>query len=131
MKSETKQFLAIGSLTLFLVVAGLVMQFNAAVNAVAVIQTSGMTCGVCSGKVEKALLERGGVSKVSVDVPNGMVIAFFDVRAVDPRSLVAAINRAGFPSRIRDLLTVSEYNALVSGGAGCGSGGCGNCSKAR
>jgi copper chaperone CopZ len=131
MKFETKKLLVLCAITLFLVVVGLVMQFNAAVNAVAVIQANGMTCGDCSGKVEKALLERGGVSQVLVDVPNGMVLAFFDSRSVDPRSLVAAVNRAGFPSRIRDLLTVSEYNSLVSGGAGCDKGGCGNCSKAR
>ena len=132
MKSDTIiRSLAIVTITVFLVIVGLVMQFKDAINAVAVLQVNGMTCGACSTKVERALLERGGVAKVSVDVPNGMVLAFFDARSVDPRSLGNTVSRLGFPSRIRDLMTITEYESLVTGGAGCGSGGCGNCSKAR
>lgn len=131
MKSESKRFLAIGAITIFLVIVGLVMQFNAAVNAVAVLQTSGVTSGVSSRMAEMALLEHGGVASVKVDVQNGMILAIYDARAVDPRSLADTLTRSGFPARIRDLLTVAEYNSLVSGGAGCGGGGCGNCSKAR
>lgn len=131
MKSDKIRFLAISLLTVFLVVFGLVMQFRKAINAVAVLQVNGMTCGACSAKVEKAIRERAGVAKVSVDVQNGFALAFFDSRSVDPRSLVNTVSRIGFPTRIRDLMTITEYESLVAGGSGCGSGGCGNCSKVR
>ena len=129
MKPESRNVLILLIVALCLVTFGLVMQFDAAVNAVAVLQTEGMTCGSCAGKVEKVLLERGGVASVQVNVQQGIVIASYDARAVDPRFLAAAISRTGFPSRLREVMSMQEFRALVAGGAGCSSGGCGNCSK--
>jgi copper chaperone CopZ len=130
LKSKCK-FLAIIGATIALVFFGLVLQFNAAANAVAVFQTQGIDSTDASLKVKKSLSETGGVSSVRLDPARGIILAVFDSRAVDPRIVAESLTRQGFPTRIGELMTMREYNAITSGSAGCESGnsGCGNCSK--
>lgn len=122
---------AIIAITLTLVIVCLGLQFDTAANAVAVFKTEGLTAGSSSVTVERVLREFGGVSPLRVDASNGFVLAVFDSRSVDPRKVATAVSNAGFPTRINDLLTMQQFQALVSKGAGCGSGGCGDCSKSK
>jgi copper chaperone CopZ len=131
MLKSTGKFLAIIGTTIALVFFGLVLQFNAAANAVAVFQTQGIDSTDSAIKVKKALSETAGVSSVRLDPTRGIVLAVFDSRAVDPRGVAESLTRKGFPTRIGELMTMKEYNAITSGSTGCESvnSGCGNCSK--
>jgi copper chaperone len=55
---------------------------------------TGMTCGGCVAAVRNVLGRQAGVSDVKVDV--GSATLTFDESKVDEKSLVAAIERAGF-----------------------------------
>ncbi|MBT0664609.1 heavy-metal-associated domain-containing protein [Geobacter pelophilus] len=125
-----KIFAILGA-TVALVLFGLVLQFDAAANAVAVFQIQGIESARSAAAVNKALSETGGISSVRIDPTKGIALAVFDARAVDPRSVAEAMNRRGFPCQIVDLMTMKEYKTLASGGAGCSTGGCGDCSKSK
>ncbi|GAM11350.1 hypothetical protein OR1_03664 [Geobacter sp. OR-1] len=131
MSQTAGKIVAIIGVTAVLVIFGLVLQFNAAANAVAVFQTEGIDSAASAAKVRRVFCETAGVSLVRIDPAKGYVIALFDARAVDPRTVAASVSSSGFPTQIRDLLTMREYDALVSGGSGCGTGNCGDCSKGK
>jgi len=126
-----RNVVAIGAVTFALVFFGLVLQYEAAANAVAVFQTQGITTNASALTVQKELNETGGVASVRLDPSRGMVLAVYDARAVDPRSVAVSLTRKGFPTRINDLMTMEEYIQATSGTSGCGTGGCDNCSKSK
>lgn len=56
---------------------------------------SGMTCGHCVARVQKALDATAGVIQAKVDLASGRV----DIRssaATDPMALIAAVEEAGY-----------------------------------
>jgi copper chaperone CopZ len=99
---------------------------------VAVLITSGMTCGSCAGNIEKALQAKEGVASVDVDVDGGWVIVGYDSKKVKPEVITSAVTGLGYRSKVAELLSVERFRAITGGdpGAkiksiGCG-GGCGN-----
>ncbi|MBM4377315.1 MAG: heavy-metal-associated domain-containing protein [Deltaproteobacteria bacterium] len=60
------------------------------------LRVSGMTCGKCVARVEKALRGVAGVSEVSVDLSGSARVRHADDIPVD--ALVDAAARAGYPA---------------------------------
>lgn len=60
---------------------------------------TGMTCGGCAGRVERAIRELEGVSAVRVDLARGQAVVTFDAAVVAPSGIEAASARAGYPAR--------------------------------
>lgn len=122
-----------------LVVLALRVRIGATADSVAVLKTTGMTCGSCSSKITKALESLKGVAITEVDVEGGWVVIAYDTKTVKPDALAAQVNSTGFGSNVHMVLTPEQFkqmtgreigkNASPSGGCGgCGTkgGGCGS-----
>jgi copper chaperone CopZ len=104
-----------------------------AATAVAVLKTSGMTCGSCSEKITGALKAVNGVTHTEVDLGGGYVIVGFDAAATTPESLAAQVSKTGYGSTVQEVLTPKQFKeitgrdlgrlAQAGGGCGCCSGG--------
>ena len=113
------------------------IRIAATADSVAVLKTTGMTCGSCSSKITKALETLKGVAVSEVDVEGGWVVVGYDTKTIKPEALVEKVHGAGFVSNVHQVLTPEQFkkitgreigkNAAPSGGCGgCGTkGGCG------
>lgn len=116
-----------------LVVFGFRVKIGATADSVAVLQTTGMTCGSCSSRITKALESVKGVAVTEVDVAGGWVIVGYDTKMVKPETLAERVTGAGFNTKLSEVLTPEQFrqitgrnvghNAASSGGCG---GGCGS-----
>ncbi|OGT97455.1 MAG: heavy metal transporter [Geobacteraceae bacterium GWC2_48_7] len=106
---------------------------GATADSVAVLRTTGMTCGSCSNKITAALGGLKGVVATEVDVNGGWVIVGYDPSALKPEALAEKVKVAGFESNVHQVLTPEQFRQIAGrsigqkkgAGAGCGSGGCG------
>jgi copper chaperone len=64
------------------------------------LRVTGMTCGHCQAKVEKALKGVSGVYTAIVDLPDGEAEVDFDDDSVTTDQLVAAVSQAGYSAKI-------------------------------
>lgn len=64
------------------------------------LRVTGMTCGHCQAKVEKALRGLNGVYSAIVDLPDGEAEIDFNDDSVTTEQLVAAITKAGYSATI-------------------------------
>jgi copper chaperone CopZ len=64
------------------------------------LRVTGMTCGHCQAKVEKALKGVTGVYSAVIDLPDGEAEVDFNDDSVTPQQLVAAITRAGYGAKV-------------------------------
>jgi copper chaperone len=64
------------------------------------LRVTGMTCGHCQAKVEKALKGLTGVYTAVIDLPDGEAEIDFDDDRVTPDQLVAAIASAGYGAKV-------------------------------
>ena len=62
---------------------------------------SGMTCGGCTGSVQRALSKIDGVGHVEVSLRPGVVTVVADPARVTSVQLELAISGLGFPARAR------------------------------
>ncbi len=136
-KSISTSLLVILSVTVLVVLAFRV-RVAATADSVAVLRTTGMTCGSCSSKITKALESVRGVAATEVDVERGWVIIGYDTETVKPESLAEEVSEVGFNSKVAEVLTPERFRQLTGrdvgqaaepskGCGGCGSkgGGCG------
>lgn len=122
----------IASVTLLAVLAFYV-RVGSTADSVAVLKTTGMTCGSCSSKITTALESVKGVAGTEVDIEGGWVIVGYDTKSVKPESLAEKVNVAGYGSKVHVVLTPEQYKQMtgadfgkkpvLSGCGGCGSGG--------
>ena len=104
-----------------------------AASAVAVLKTSGMTCGSCSEKITGALKAVKGVTHTEVDLGGGYVIVGFDADDTTPQHLAERVSKTGYGSTVQQVLTPEQFRqmtgrdigrmARAGGGCGCCSGG--------
>ena len=114
----------------FLVVLAFRVRIGATADSVAVLQTTGMTCGSCSNKITKALESLKGVAVTEVDVNGGWVIVGYDTKIVKPEVLAEKVSSAGFGSNVHLVLTPEQFKKLTGtdiGQKAAASGGCGGC----
>ena len=64
------------------------------------LRVSGMTCGHCQAKVEKALKGISGVYSAVIDLADGEAEIDFDDDSVTTEQLVAAIAQAGYGAKV-------------------------------
>ena len=62
---------------------------------------SGMTCGGCTGSVQRALSKIDGVVQADVTLRPGLATVVVDAAQVTPDRLEAAITKLGFPAKAR------------------------------
>ena len=62
---------------------------------------SGMTCGGCTGSVQRALSQIDGVSHVEVTLRPGVAAVVTDPARVTPAQIESAITRLGYPAHAR------------------------------
>ena len=62
---------------------------------------SGMTCGGCTGSVQRALSEINGVVQAEVTLRPGVATVVIDAARVTPDQLEAAITELGYPAKAR------------------------------
>lgn len=107
---------------------------GATADSVAVLRTSGMTCGSCSSKITAALGSLRGVASTEVDINGGWVIVGYDTAALKPETLAEKVKGAGFESSVHRVLTPEQFRQLSgknigqknnAGSGCCGSGRCG------
>jgi periplasmic mercuric ion binding protein len=122
----------------FLVTLAFHVRTGTTADSVAVLKTTGMTCGSCSSRITAALEAQKGVAVTEVDLEGGWVIVGYDTKSVTPRTLAEKVSGTGFGSNVHQVLTPEQFkkmtgrdigkNASPSGGCGgCGTkGGCGS-----
>lgn len=123
-----------GTITLLLLLAFYV-RVGVTADSVAVLKTTGMTCGSCSSKITAALQGVTGVAVTEVDVEGGWVVVGYDTETVKPETLAEKVNGAGFVSGINQVLTPEQFRQITGRDIGkkaasnsrcCGKGGCGS-----
>lgn len=72
------------------------------------LKISGMTCAVCAGRVEKALMQAGATS-AEVSLTGNFAKVTFDETATDSEKLIKAVSNAGYGAE--DAATASEEKA--------------------
>ena len=104
----------------------------AAATAVAVLKTSGMTCGSCSEKITGHLKTVKGVTHTEVDLGGGYVIVGFDAGTTSPESLAEQVSKTGYGSTVQTVLSPEQFRQMTgrdlgqmaqAGGGCCGPGG--------
>ena len=105
-------------------------------DSVAILKTSGMTCGSCSKLISSGLETVKGVAVTEVDVEGGWVVVGYNTKDVMPDTLVEKVRESGFSSAVYALLTPEQFKqttgreigkAAEQGSGCCGGkgGGCG------
>jgi copper chaperone CopZ len=108
-------------------------------DSVAVLKTSGMTCGSCSKLISTGLETVKGVAVTEVDVEGGWVVVGYNTRAVTPESLAENVRKSGFSSAVYAVLTPEQFKQstgreigkTAEAGAGCCGGKSGRCGSAK
>jgi copper chaperone len=62
---------------------------------------SGMTCGGCTGSVQRALSKIDGVSRVEVSLHPGTALVVIDPERVTSAQIEGAITGVGYPAKAR------------------------------
>jgi len=128
-KRISTSLLVIAAVTV-LVVFAFRVRIGATADSVAVLRTTGMTCGSCSSKIAKALESLKGVAVTEVDVEGGWVVVGYDTKAVKPEALAEKVSGAGFGSNVHLVLTPARFKQMTGRDIGMNaspSGGCGGC----
>jgi copper chaperone CopZ len=109
----------------------LAFHVNAGVRAdsIAILKTTGMTCGSCSHKISAALEQQKGVVATEIDVEGGWVIVAYDTKSVQPHVLAEKATGTGFSSTVHLVLTPEHFKQTTGREIGMktrpGSGCCG------
>lgn len=130
MKKKVVNGVIIISVITILSLLAFFVRIGATADSIAVLKTTGMTCGSCSSKITKALETLKGVAVTEVDVDGGWVVVGYDTKDVKPESLAEKVNGAGFGSKVHVVLTPEQFKQITGrdiGNKASSSGGCGGC----
>lgn len=135
MKTKVASIAVVVAAIALLSFLGFYVKIGVAADSVAVLRTTGMTCGSCSGKIMEVLQRVKGVATAEVDVEGGWVLVGYDTKSVRPELLAEKINEAGYPTGVHRVLTPEQFRQITgrdigkktaasSGCCGSKSGGC-------
>ena len=130
MKNRTVNVVILVAAVTLLSVFAFYVRIGATADSVAVLKTTGMTCGSCSSKISKELEALKGVAVTEVDVEGGWVIVGYDTESVKPEALAEKVKSAGFGSNVHQVLTPEQFKQITGrdiGKKSSPSGGCGGC----
>jgi periplasmic mercuric ion binding protein len=136
---KVRKRVVIGAVAVLAAVAGAVYAIvpeKPTPDSVAVFSTSGMTCGSCAGKIDKALRSEQGVAEVEVDLDGGRVFASVNSREANPAVLAEKVTTLGYRSSVAALVPVEEFRRVAGRDVGqkveqSRTGGCGCCNKSN
>ena len=114
----------------FLVTLAFHVRTRPTADSVAVLKTTGMTCGSCSSRITTALETLKGVAVTEVDVEGGWVVVGYDTKIVKPEALAKKVNGAGFVSNVNQVLTPKQFKQITGRDIGMNASppkGCGEC----
>ena len=60
----------------------------------------GMTCGGCTGSVQRALSKQDGISHAEVGLSQGLATAAIDPTKATSAQIVSAITHLGYPAKV-------------------------------
>ena len=72
---------------------------------------SGMTCGGCTGSVQRALSKLDGVSHAEVTLSPGVATVAVDPARVTPAQIESAISQLGYPAKARPAAHGEQSNS--------------------
>jgi len=127
MKNRIVNVVIFVSAVTFLSVLALYVRVGSTADSVAVLKTTGMTCGSCSGIITAALQDVKGVAVAEVDVEGGWVVVGYDTKAVKPETLAEKVNTSGFVSAVHRILTPEQFKQITGrdiGGKAASTAGC-------
>jgi copper chaperone CopZ len=122
----------------FLAALAFRVKTGTAADSIAVLKTTGMTCGSCSSKISTSLESVKGVAVTEVDVEGGWVVVGYDTKSTKPDAIASKVNEAGFSSSVYRVLTPEQFKQMTgrdigkkASTSGCcgGKGGCGSNKK--
>lgn len=97
-------------------------------DSVVILQSKGVSCGSCAGRIENALLAEPGVAAVEVDVDSGRVIVAIESKSVPPQRVAGTVTGLGYASTVVETRPISEYKTQTAPKEKpAQSGGCGGC----
>jgi copper chaperone CopZ len=122
--------------TVFLIALAFRVNATTTADSIAVLKTSGMTCGSCSSKISTALEAQKGVAATEVNVEGGWVVVGYDTKTVSPDVLAQKVTATGFSSNVQLVMTPEQFKQSTGRylgkkpdqGSGCCGGkgsGCG------
>ncbi|MSN27434.1 MAG: copper chaperone [Geobacter sp.] len=140
MKNKTVNILIIATAVTLLALLAYYVKVGVAADSVAVLKTTGMTCGSCSSKISKALEALKGVVSTEVDVEGGWVVVGYDKKSIKPEVLADKVKSVGFGSSVHLILSPEQFKQITgkdigstappaSGCCGGKGGGCGTNNK--
>lgn len=133
MKRTVVSIVLVGAVITVLGLLAVRVRVGATADAVAVLQTAGMTCSSCSAAISQTLQRVKGVAATEVDVEAGYVAVGYDTKAVTPEKLAGSVTQSGYASTVSRVMSPAEFRQLVGRDIGqkgqgqgcCGSGTCG------
>lgn len=115
MNKRSQNYLLISLITLSLAVtAGFLRssEINAETAALAEFHIEQLTCGSCISKVQAALKPLDGIGTVDVNLTRNLGRVTFDPSKTDSQRIAQTITSAGYPAKVRLVLSSEEYSAL-------------------
>lgn len=139
MKNRIFNVVVLVSAVTLLSVLAFYVRIGATADSVAVLKTTGMTCGSCSSRISKALETLKGVAVTEVDVEGGWVVVGYDTKSVKPEVLAAQVNNTGFGSTVHMVLTPEAFKKITgrdigvkaASSSGCCGGKGGTCGPGK
>lgn len=113
MKNKLVNILIVTTVLALLSVLAYYVKAGAVADSVAVLKTTGMTCGSCSDKISKALGVLNGVVSTEVDVGGGWVVVGYDKRTIRPEVLADKVKSVGFGSGVHLVLSPEQFKQIT------------------
>ena len=108
-KGKVVNLLLLSAVIGVLGVLALFVRVGSTADFVAVLKTSGMSCGACASRIEKYLRSKPGVASVQVDIDGGRVIVGYDSKITKAERMAESITAIGFGSSVLENLSAEEY----------------------
>lgn len=81
------------------------------------IQVKGMTCGHCSGTVERGLRSMDGVQDANVDLLRGQALVIFTVGKLTAKAVAKEVDDLGFEAAVQEETYLENFAAAGTGGS--------------
>lgn len=130
MKNRIINVVILVSAVTFLSILAFYVKIGATADSVAVLRTTGMTCGSCASKISQALESLKGVAVTEVDVNGGWVFVGYDTTGIKPEALAEKVKETGYYSQVVEVVTPERFKQITGrdiGQKAAPSGGCGGC----
>lgn len=130
MKNRIINVVILVSAVTFLSILAFYVKVGATADSVAVLRTTGMTCGSCASKISQALESLKGVAVTEVDVNGGWVFVGYDTTGIKPEALAEKVKETGYYSQVVEVVTPERFKQITGrdiGQKAAPSGGCGGC----